>query len=560
MDLRRSFSVCCLLVALGACSGSSGGGSSLPTLTNLGISALALHGQGELWALEVAEAGEGAADRNGDGDALDVVLSVYDLAADSRADLGLAPGGFPLVAVGDVLVAFGVSEADQGNTDLNGDGDAGDLVLHVHDVRDGVTTNTALAMAGLQPAVGAGAAAFAVQESAQGNQDLDGDGTTNGFVLHVYDARTTLTTNAQRNVTSDLVFHDHAFGFTTDEASAGTDLNGDGDQLDTRVFEMFDLPLGGLEMVPLAIRGRALAVNADDWFLLADEGEMGLDLNGDGDTDEAVLHEVHPHQHTQQSIGVSSTGSFGSIVDGPDLGLVAQEADGLDGNGDGDTFDWLVVLHSTALAQTFEPGLAIEPTSALAFVAGRLGFLVHELAQDEDRNADGDLDDTVVHTLDRLTGLAVNLGLDAVSLQGWGSRLVFARPEPAGLQDWNGDGDQDDQVLFCWDSLLGSTISTGIASAGEAAALAGDSILMVVPEASEQDDLNDDGDTDDLVYVLHDLGTHVNTSLCVAVTTPGAGLTEDGRGVLLVSEDGQGADLNGDGDMLDSVLHRLLVP
>ena len=36
-------------------------------------------------------------------------------------------------------------------------------------------------------------------------------------------------------------------------------------------------------------------------------------------------------------------------------------------------------------------------------------------------------------------------------------------------------------------------------------------------------------------------------------------LTEDGLGVLLVFEDAQGADLNRDGDLADSVLHRLEV-
>ena len=40
------------------------------------------------------------------------------------------------------LVAFTVSEADHGATDLNGDGDALDNVLHVLDLLTGVTKST----------------------------------------------------------------------------------------------------------------------------------------------------------------------------------------------------------------------------------------------------------------------------------------------------------------------------------------------------------------------------------------------------------------------------------
>ena len=53
-------------------------------------------------------------------------------------------------------------------------------------------------------------------------------GIDDDLVVHIYDARTGLTTNAQRSWTSAITFHDHAFGFTTDEPSSAADLNGDG--------------------------------------------------------------------------------------------------------------------------------------------------------------------------------------------------------------------------------------------------------------------------------------------------------------------------------------------
>jgi len=553
---RCFFLPCCLLCGLGACSESSGGSRPAPVLTNLEISATALHGRGELWALEVPESGEGSMDLNGDGDADDSVPLLYDLSDGSLTNLSLALGMFPpILKVGEVLVAWGVPEVDQGSSDLNGDGDVDDLVLHVHDVRSGVTTNTQLALALLQPAIGVGVVAFAVPESAQGGADLDGDGTTNGSVLHVYDSRTLVTTNAMRNVTSEITFHDHAFGFTTDEPSAGMDLNRDGDETDRHVFEMYDLPLGGIEQVTLAIRGMPLAVNADDWFLLVDEDEMGSDLNGDLDTNEGVIHEVHPHQHTFQSLGLSSLGSFSSTADGADLAFHVQEVDGFDRNGDGDFQDLLVVQYSSARAELLDPGLATR--SAFAFVEGSLGFLVDESGQGQDLNDDGDQDDDVLHVLDRSSGTAVDVGLDALALRSTGGWLVFWRWEGSAGEDWNDDGDQDDVVTFYWDPLLRLTTNTGLASVGSPAAASAGWILLAAHEFGEQDDLNSDGDTNDEVYVLHDVVTRQNTNLGVAVSAPGAGLTSDGRGVLLVSEVGQGADLNGDGDELDSVLHRL---
>jgi hypothetical protein len=57
--------------------------------------------------------------------------------------------------------------------------------------------------------------------------------------------------------------------------------------------------------------------------------------------------------------------------------------------------------------------------------------------------------------------------------------------------------------------------------------------------------------------VLHDVATRTNTNLRLAAQTPlAAALSDSGHGLLLVSELAQGEDLNGDGDLDDSVLFR----
>src|SRR5438067_148885 len=84
------------------------------------------------------------------------------------------------------LVILLVSEAAQGGVDLNGDGDADDLVLHVFSA-PGVLTNVGLAAS--TPLVGGQLVAFVVPEASQGHTDLNGDGDSNDFVVHVFDAR-----------------------------------------------------------------------------------------------------------------------------------------------------------------------------------------------------------------------------------------------------------------------------------------------------------------------------------------------------------------------------------
>jgi hypothetical protein len=510
--------------------------------------------------LQVSEAGDGIGDRNGDGDTLDTVACVYDLADGSLTELGLAlalgPGASPApVAVGDVLAAFAVRESAQGGVDLNGDGDALDDVMHVYDANTGLVTSTALAASGHVPALGAGSVAFAVLEEAQADTDLDGDGTTLGSVLHVFDARTGLATNAQRNVTSGLTFVEHVFAFTTDEASSAADLNADGDMLDETVFETYDLVLGGVTQVPLAIRGQPFALGDDEWFLLVDELQSGRDLDGDGDLDAGVLHRVHPHAGTHVPLGISSAEPiFRSATSAALVAVVAQELDGLDRNGDGDLDDSVVVVLDTDAAMT-HVGRAMVADGPLAFVGARLAFLASESAEGLDLDLDGDLADDVLHVLDGSDGALTNTGLDAESLTAGGGLLVFRRSELGAGLDHNGDGDLADVVVFHADAELGGVASTGLA--GHVFGAVTGRILVLTDEASQGADLNGDGDELDAVLVLHEPRRARSTNLGVALTDASGILLEDGRGVALVSEAQQGEDLNGDGDLDDSVLHAL---
>ena len=155
--------------------------------------------------------------------------------------------------------------------DLNGDGDAADAVWHVDDARDAVGTNLGVAAslvcsasstpdfscAAVDPVVDRMMAALMVSEQAQGETDLNGDGDTDDDVVYAYDGGTGATTviplalakAVGRDVSSYIfpvppVIAGSSVAFLVGEAEhGGLDLNGDGDALDD-VLHILDVDTG----------------------------------------------------------------------------------------------------------------------------------------------------------------------------------------------------------------------------------------------------------------------------------------------------------------------------
>jgi len=100
-------------------------------ITNVGLatSTFGLQLDGNTVAFPVSESAQDDTDLNGDGDTSDFVLHVYDISGDTATNVGLAMdfGG----QLDGNTVAFLVSESDQDGTDLNEDGDSSDSVLHL---------------------------------------------------------------------------------------------------------------------------------------------------------------------------------------------------------------------------------------------------------------------------------------------------------------------------------------------------------------------------------------------------------------------------------------------
>lgn len=158
---------------------------TLAPVLNIGVSPFGLS-QGEsnavdgrVLALNLAEQAHAGRDRNLDGDPQDAVLVTHDLLTGRQNEIPMAISS---LTVSSGLVIFQVSEDAQGETDLNGDGDADDHLFFVHDVRRGTVQPLG---ASAETVVTAGrSVGFTVRESEEG-VDLNGDGDLDDSFAHV---------------------------------------------------------------------------------------------------------------------------------------------------------------------------------------------------------------------------------------------------------------------------------------------------------------------------------------------------------------------------------------
>jgi hypothetical protein len=526
-----------------------------------------------LIAFQVIEAKQFAQSLNGDLDIDDDVIHVLDTATGHIRNLGLA-GGRPVVD--GALVAFAVPEEDQGNTDLNGDGDKTDTVLHVYNARTGVTSNLGLAVSEWDLLVGDPLVLAIVSEAWQNASDLNADGDVTDWVAHAYDAESRTITNLalalEISAASRFDAEDGIAAFFVDEADQNdTDLNSDSDAFDL-VLHVYDVSTGVLTNTQLASNPSTPEVQLEGGKAVVRVSEFAQGqtiLNGDGDFSDNVLF-VHDVATTAQaSVGYEcASDSFdGTHSYAVDAGLVvfrySEAGQGVSGNGDADLNDAVYAVYDIAAATLTNTGFA-GPQYSLAVDDGYAAFLVVEWQQgNADLNGDGDMDDWVLHLYDHGTQSTSNL----TSASSTGSHGVAAgmvavqvREEEEGI-DLNADADTDDKVLFLHDVTGGAPTNLGLASGGSTWVLSmSDEVLAFRARESDQDttDLNGDGDVLDYVGHLHDLSTGLTTNLELATETIAVAETTV---AFRVNESQQGgADLNGDGDASDAVLFVTMLP
>lgn len=470
-------------------------------------------------------------------------------------------------------VAFAVREASHdGGTDLNGDLDTTDEVLFLHDAQSGLTTNLGSATRG-PIAQDGGLVAFRVDEAQDGGTDHNLDGDAQDAVLFVHDAASGVTWNVGRALPTfdelDFVVQAPYVAFLVAEAGTsaeGVDLNGDGDVVGSdQVVFLWDATTGVATNLGIAASEPPHLANGHVVFPAFEIAQGAADFNGDLDVVDGVV--CRYDIATGQS---SSTGLAGSVCSS-DGGLVLIVVDELaqgssDLNGDGDAFDKIVHAFDPQSGAVTPLDLTVPSTNPECSGSGAFAaFLFDESAGSQDRNGDGDQTDRVVTLVRKADGALISTGLAmagaAKAPSFVGGTLAIPVPEAGqGQGDLNGDGDQNDLVLFAHAVPTGKTVNTGLALLANGEIVADKALIVFgVPESEQQVDLNGDGDQQDVVTHVHytGLGTTHNTGL--AISPAGGRLAAgDGLVLILVHEASQaGASLNGDPDTQDDVAHLL---
>lgn len=530
-----------LLVLAGCHSSSDSDPAPQPTslVVNLGLAAVGVSGRGDLRLVAASEEGEGR-DLDGDGDSTDVVLQILDLGSGALANTGLAfPRRLPFdhdppipSGSNDSFAVFQVSEEETGR-DLDEDGIPGEVTTWTFNRRTGALTNLATVHGGL--AFGDDLTAFLTFDQA-------------GGALHVFDGRDGSLTTLAVEPSALLAVQGSLVAFTRDEQGL-FDLNADGDTSDFAVLHLYDADSGRVVNSSFTIVGQARIQDGFAGFYVFESENGGLDLNGDGDAEDLVFVALEGKTGLTRFPGFG--GSFFPDFPDPDAKgfLLSPSEEVRDRNGDGDVSDEVVLFYEPRSDRIFDTGLAVS-SFPLVQAGSWIGVPVGEQEQGGlDLDRDGRIESTVPHVFDTRTGRSTNLGfrghwLAALEEQLLGLRVVI-------------DGDVIlERELFAWDPRLRRVRRTGV-DVGSVLGSSGDRALVTAAETVE--DLNGDGDRLDFVLAIYEGRTGTVRSLRVATSVFAGSLSPDGMGAVLVSEEAQGVDLNGDGDLLDQVLHQIFL-
>lgn len=315
--------------------------------------------------------------------------------------------------------------------------------------------------------------------------------------------------------------------FTVSEVESGVDLNGDGDTLDAVVHRL-DVLTDAIANLGFAALGAILASDAQFAFLVPEAGQGGTNFNGDADASDAVWFVYSPGVATgadnpfNTQVATPSTGLPGAAAAGGFLFLWSEGASGFDFTGDGD-------LSDNILAAFIGATRFVSPFPLFAHAAGR-------------------------------------------PLVARGSLVAVAISEAAAGADRNGDGDTSDQVLVAVRFTAGTALPLAVGGGGGFAravaslpyAVTDGAVVYLIDEASDGAfDRNGDGDTADAVLAVFDVATAAGETLPMNGALGAQGVacsaavgiwTSGDRAVVGIDERSHGmTDRNGDMDFFDAV-------
>lgn len=548
--------------------------------------------RGDLYAFVVPELTQNA-DLDGDGDVQSWVLHV--IAGENGAIENLhlpvpvigTPFQTPPFQMSDRLVAFLVVEselnaiANPTGTDLNGDGDVLDRVVHVYDRVTHQVHDTFLGGVSLPGglAVEGDTVVMAVDESAQ-NVDLDGDGLLTHTVACTWTVPGGVVSLARPakvhpGRSSSVGIAGGRAYFLENESVSLIDKNADGDTNDSVLQEV---NLATYVTTNLALDADDLKSSANMLAFRVGEAAQGnADRNGDGDVNDRVeclrIPRLNSTRDLRCAVKTDTQGRTYTTVSGFLVAMrVAEQAfPPVDLNGDGDTQDVVLFVHDARANLTRNTQRAVPDDTHVGgqpfLIAGdSILFAGSEYyAGQTDFNGDGDALDAVAQLYLSSTGAILDLGVAVPNAIDGGLRasstwLTMCVGEiEQGNVDLNANGILGDHVLFAFDRLSGSLTNLGISVAEEAdVVLSGRDVLFTTGEYVTGD-ANGDGDTSDTVVHRRDGATGIVTNVGLAVgsnSSQPSVLGIGSRGLVTVAEFANGAvDHNGDGDVFDGVLH-----
>ena len=332
---------------------------------------------------------DGAVDLNGDGDSDDPsVLQLY--RTESRAIVNTGWATREVRRCGGWL-GFLVDEREQGDADLDGRPGEGAAFVAL-DPLAGDERIPHLAVTGFA-SFGRETSRFYLQQDERLLEDRNGDGDALDRVPLIYDANRDSVLAPGLAASFPLIESHSHLGIVVDEAAQGAqDLDGDG-LASSGVLHVIG---ASGEVLNLALPGQWFS----GWYsnLYAARTERGEDLNGDGDRNDTVLLDWSERTPAGRNVGVA-VGSLEGTWPEQALLTLMEFFQGVDANDDGDEQDIVLAAYDASDGRVRSLGIGVQvlpgPVSSLASTA----VLVSEQAQGADLNADGDLLDQVLHTV-----------------------------------------------------------------------------------------------------------------------------------------------------------------
>ncbi len=530
------------------------------TIVNTGLSS-SLHHMNGHWVMQIDEGG--SADANQDGDALDRVPALYDLQTLAYTPTAAIHSTPDSALFTPTSVLLQVHETSEGMTDFNGDGDALDVVLQIYDVASGVLLNTGLNANYYTKAIAPdGSLAACRWAEDQALADLNGDGDLSDEVLQLIDTGTGATTNTGYVV---KMYQGYGFQlltggrllFAVSEPDHLVDLNGDGDLLDD-VAHFLDASSTAPTNLQLAVESMVAFAEGNRAALLVSEAASGqTDLNGDGDATDRVVHLYDPATGISSNTGLASSVQLLPKKDLRVLMLSVSEAkQQQDLNGDGDMSDHVGYVYDPATDVLTNTQLALANSgSGWSKDPDRVTLKVREAAQAQDLNGDGDQQDDVVHVFHLPTGMIHNTGLPIYfstyigRLEG-GLLAVEVDEAHHGQTDLNGDGDAVDRILVLLDLQTGELRNLQV---GGTMQHNGDLAAIAAHESADGVDHTGDGQGSSSYFCTYDVASR--TLFDSGLTLSGGVGVGPGATTFPRYELTLGQDLTGDGDTNDVVAH-----